>query len=417
MPYALAGLLLAVAVIIAVLAGGVGWLVAAVAPLAVLGTGAQRLIQVLGAGPVGSVARLTEPVARVRSFAAGELDRAYDDLIDSPDYRRRTGFLYLVNVDLNRVLDLVATVRRPLVVFIDDLDRCSPSTVVQVIEAINLFVAGPFPNTIFVVAMEPEMVAAHIEAVYGDLVKQLKDTEGTAAQAFDLGWRFLEKIVQLPLTLPPMEPQIRTTFLNSLFAVAQAPQQAQPATTPQASEVEVRAAEQQISSSSLSDAVSLADAAPADDAVREAVRRVVERKLTADDPEVQAVITYASGFLSPNPREIKRFVNLFRFYTIISTERRLNGLPTPATLLELAKLAVLGIRWPGLLGPLGLPLEDGGDRTIFELLEERPDDPVLEQSLAAAGVGVADQRRLSGRTLRRFLASEPMLGERVRGFL
>ncbi|MFC7643536.1 P-loop NTPase fold protein [Streptosporangium lutulentum] len=43
---------------------------------------------------------------------------------------------------MRQVLDLVATEERPLVVFVDDLDRCSPGTVAQVIEAINLFLAA-----------------------------------------------------------------------------------------------------------------------------------------------------------------------------------------------------------------------------------------------------------------------------------
>ena len=50
--------------------------------------------------------------------------------------------------------------------------------------------------------MEPEMVAAHVEAAYGNLVEKLEQTSGTTAQSFDLGWRFLEKIVQLPLAMP-----------------------------------------------------------------------------------------------------------------------------------------------------------------------------------------------------------------------
>ena len=134
-------------------------------------------------------------------------------MLRSPDYGAQTGFFYLLQADLQRVLDLVATNKRPLVVFVDDLDRCAPGTVVQVIEAINLFLAGEYPNCIFVIAMEPDMVAAHVEAAYGNLAQRLEQS----GAAFDLGWRFLEKIVQLPLTLPALEPDRATGFAESLF--------------------------------------------------------------------------------------------------------------------------------------------------------------------------------------------------------
>jgi hypothetical protein len=39
------------------------------------------------------------------------------------------------------------------------------------------------------------------------------------------------------------------------------------------------------------------------------------------------VIGYASRFLSHNPRKIKRFVNRFRFYTMIYAERKLANPP------------------------------------------------------------------------------------------
>jgi len=55
----------------------------------------------------------------------------------------------------------------------------------------------------------------------------------------------------------------------------------------------------------------------------------VERRLTHGDPDVEAVIAYARPLLDPNPREIKRFVRVFRFFVMIYMERRLQGLPAP----------------------------------------------------------------------------------------
>jgi len=64
---------------------------------------------------------------------------------------------------------------------------------------VNLFLAGEF-----VLAMEPDVVAAHVEVAYADLMRKLYPDAETGA----LGWRFLEKIVQLPLSLPAVDGQL-----------------------------------------------------------------------------------------------------------------------------------------------------------------------------------------------------------------
>ena len=101
--------------------------------------------------------------------------------------RPRSGLPYLVQTDMRSVLDLVADQERPLVVVVDDVDRCSSSAATQVIEAINLFLAGEFPNCIFVIALDPEVVVSHIEVAYHDIVEKLRlspGSEGNGASSF-----------------------------------------------------------------------------------------------------------------------------------------------------------------------------------------------------------------------------------------
>ena len=68
---------------------------------------------------------------------------------------------------------------------------------------------------------------------------------------------------------------------------------------------------------------------------------------------MQAIVAAVGDKLDRNPREIKRFVNVFRFYVFIRQERNPDGLRTPETLIQVAKLAVLTIRWPQMRGLLG----------------------------------------------------------------
>ncbi|HUC00022.1 MAG TPA: P-loop NTPase fold protein [Solirubrobacterales bacterium] len=420
-PFAVTGLVLLVAGLVLIAAGrleALGTILALGGPGALLAGMAFSSLRVLGSGLGTDLAGLVQPAGGIGRFAGEQLAGAYEDAVEKPDYRAQSGALYLVQCDIQRVLDLVATPDRPLVIFVDDLDRCSPNSVVQVIEAVNLFVAGAYPNTIFVIAMEPEMVAAHVEAVYGDLVEKL-DSSGAAGQAFDLGWRFLEKIVQLPLSVPAMEQERTTAMFRSLFPTGAGPAHAEDHAAGNGG------GKKSIDDASLSEALAIAGTTKPEPAAQEAVRKVVELRLTLEEPDVQKAMDYARGYLRHNPREIKRFVNLFRFYTMIYTERRLEGLPAPNSLSEVAKLAVLGIRWPGLLSALALPTSGGGNQTVFELLESPPrtseDDKTPDQVLAAKlkDVGFSDNaiKRLMKPDLRGFLRDKPKIGAGVRGYL
>ncbi len=423
-PWALLALGLLLAGIALLAFDGAAWLgksLTAAGPVALLAGTGMNAWRVLGSRVSAGMSELVEPATRVSRSAGAQLSQAYEELVKGPDYHSQSGALYLVHADIQRVLDLVATPERPLVIFVDDLDRCSPGTVVQVIEAINVFVAGDYRNSIFVIAMEPEMVAAHVEAAYGDFVQKMSQSSLTNGQDFELGWRFLEKIVQLPLALPAMEPEMTTAFFESLFPGELGPAAAS-STLPTVSNGD--GLEAALEFATLSEAATIAGSVRPDAAAKEAVRRVVERRLTTKDPEVQEVVVYASALLNRNPREIKRFVNLFRFFTMIFVERRLENLPTPKSLCEVAKLAVLGIRWPALLRALALPVGTGGKQTVFELLENPPageagesQDARLERELKAAGLSESTVKRLTSPELTHFLRAEPIVGSGVRGYL
>jgi hypothetical protein len=103
---------------------------------------------------------------------------------------------------LVRGLDTV----RAVVVLIDDLDRCLDDTVIDVFEAIRLFLQ--VSKTAFVIAANREIVQAAVERRYPAA------REGDAV----LGKDYLEKIVQVEVTVPPLAAAEAETYLNLLFA-------------------------------------------------------------------------------------------------------------------------------------------------------------------------------------------------------
>jgi len=103
-----------------------------------------------------------------------------------------------------------------MVIFIDDLDRCSPGKVAAVMEAINLFLAGEFPDCMFVLGIDDEMVSAALDHAHSDVIMKLPGY----AKSTSIGWRFMGKFVQLPFTIPPPETDELTTYVESLFSQA-----------------------------------------------------------------------------------------------------------------------------------------------------------------------------------------------------
>ena len=80
--------------------------------------------------------------------------------------------------------------------------------------------------------------------------------------------------------------------------------------------------------------------------------RIVQRKLdegietfTDKNPEIQRVISVATDYFRGNPRELKRFINSFRFHYFIWWARRAQELESP-TLEQLLRWTVLSMKWP-----------------------------------------------------------------------
>ncbi|MEJ5309549.1 MAG: SUMF1/EgtB/PvdO family nonheme iron enzyme [Anaerolineae bacterium] len=89
--------------------------------------------------------------------------------------------------------------KRRLIVFVDDLDRCTPEKALQVLEALKLFL--DVPNCIFVLGLDQTAIETAVRTRYRDEVK-----------ARD----YLEKIIQLPFTLPPLEDEVMLKYVKSL---------------------------------------------------------------------------------------------------------------------------------------------------------------------------------------------------------
>ncbi|OMP29203.1 P-loop NTPase fold protein [Bacillus sp. I-2] len=92
-----------------------------------------------------------------------------------------------------------------LLVFIDELDRCSPDTILETLEAIRLFLFTG--NSIFIVGADERHISYAVKRKFDEI-------EG---QHINIGKEYLEKIIQYPIRIPRMSSQEMKFYITCLL--------------------------------------------------------------------------------------------------------------------------------------------------------------------------------------------------------
>ena len=98
-----------------------------------------------------------------------------------------------------------------LVILIDDLDRCLPDRIIDNLEAIKLFLN--VKNTAFVIGADPRIVRHAIEFRHRDKIID-RNAENTNDRIVN---DYLEKLIQIPYTLPKLSDSEVETYITLLF--------------------------------------------------------------------------------------------------------------------------------------------------------------------------------------------------------
>lgn len=252
------------------------------------------------------------------------LDGKFLQYVREPAYEGKLGLLHLVDQDLDRALKLLAG-EHTIAVFIDDLDRCSPETVVEVILAINQFLSLPDRNVIFILGIDMQMVAGALETS----LKNSQEAPQTGQHGGKSpGWAFMEKFIQLPFFIPHLEESDAKRFLKAWID----PRQAEAGTQPAAEEVGCQPTEvlEEIGLSGSLDEVEAIEAQLLQEDPQRAMRPAVQRRITQrkvellSDPEGPALARLVEAALTDlqlNPRAMKRFLNLARLLRALHQRR------------------------------------------------------------------------------------------------
>lgn len=112
-----------------------------------------------------------------------------------------------LRTNLQAQADAVKDKGAQILFFIDDLDRCEPTQIIDVLESVKLFL--DLRNIFIILAVDKEVIDRGIAIKYHKF-KFSVDREGT------IGAEYLEKMVQLPLPLFPLNRTQVRSFTKSL---------------------------------------------------------------------------------------------------------------------------------------------------------------------------------------------------------
>ncbi|HYP89721.1 MAG TPA: P-loop NTPase fold protein [Polyangiaceae bacterium] len=150
--------------------------------------------------------RIAETTAEIERIESGGL--VYDFLRKrqaSAQYQGQLGLVSTLRDDLadlgRRMSELAAESRiERIILYIDDLDRCQPSKVVEVLQAVHLLLAFPYFHV--VVGVDARWLRRSLEETYERAPGTLSaSSSGGEFSAHD----YLEKIFQIPYALAPLQ--------------------------------------------------------------------------------------------------------------------------------------------------------------------------------------------------------------------
>jgi len=201
--------------------------------------------------------QLSEAEADLHQARTGQQLQRFVEDAAGDRYREHLGLMSTINEDLDNLGAILedleatrATLRRlqeggtevegapavaapRIVLFIDDLDRCPPARVVEVLEAVHLLLAKPL--FVVVVAVDARWLLRSVDTHFQSLVDsaRLTPTEGlTGPRRPATPRHYLEKIFQVPFQVPRMTTDGYTALVDRIAGPSDAPAIAPPAQAP-----------------------------------------------------------------------------------------------------------------------------------------------------------------------------------------
>jgi KAP-like P-loop domain-containing protein len=243
------------------------------------------------------------------------------------DLRELSRALSSHEIDADRLRELFPRGPARVALFIDDLDRCPPDRVVQVLEATQLLLKTRL--FVVVLALDVRYVSRALERVYEGVLARLGAPSGLD---------YIEKIIQIPYRVPLLDAQSFAEYLRGQVDVAPAEDDAVPRPVdPLRDESRPPGRQGRIRR----------DAAlrhPTDPEQRLQWQQLPTKLLRFTVAEVER-LQHCAGDLGLTPRAAKRLVNVYKLLKIIWT-REPNRRPRDGDEDAIVGLLALACAWP-----------------------------------------------------------------------
>ncbi|HKJ66432.1 MAG TPA: P-loop NTPase fold protein [bacterium] len=253
------------------------------------------------------------------------------EYIRLPDYRNQMGFQHRVLADLQFMYNRLKRWRHSprVVIFIDDLDRCSEEKIMEMLQAINLILGES--DFFVLLGIDTEMLYRAIRSYYTE-----NQPEHSLPENFPEN--YLRKIIQLPFHLPEFPTNVRFSLVRHLFS-------------PDAQ----RAFQQHEDNKKIEEVIA---SSPPEEEMEETLhydlsvlRELSIQELEPVEDTVAELEAYGDyqKFLDDNPREVKRLVNVHRLVKILLQMRHSNVVWSEHQQRKLVKWLIFCARWPDLI--------------------------------------------------------------------
>lgn len=226
---------------------------------------------------------------------------------------------------------MVTNIKKPVAIFIDDIDRCQDSYVVELLEGIHTLFSER--QVTYVVAADRRWIYASYEKAYATFADTVEEP------GRPLRYLFLEKVFHLSTSVPPMTPTAQEAYWRSLIRVNQPGGQ---------EELEKVRADVKQKLQGLNKEKEILEfvqstSKKGNPIEEQYVREEAAKRLAAPEVEwhTEDVLSKYAFLMEANPRAMKRLVNAYGVQRAISTLVGVN-----IEMEQLALWTIVVLRWP-----------------------------------------------------------------------
>jgi predicted KAP-like P-loop ATPase len=288
------------------------------------------------------------------------------------DYENELGLMHRVKLDLDEMdwalkkaqnqssdnlPDIFPRGKPRIVLFIDDLDRCPPERVVEVLEATQLLLKTKL--FVVVLAMDIRYVTRALEKAYAGILAREGDPSGLD---------YIEKIIQIPYQVRPVAPEVVGDYISSMMTVRlDIPQRLDTASNvARTSEERATSESNEVNNSELKVGTSVKPKK-----ARKPRTLVTLSQVVTFSKDEYDFLVLCCQQVNLTPRAIKRLINVYKLLKILWSRELQWPQPDPSVEQAVVLLLALSCAYPDAMREAFVKIENEIPKITLEIIPEK----------------------------------------------